>query len=550
VAVPDFPTECLPVQIAEFVTALAENTETPLAIGALCSLGVQATIFQSRYCVVVKPKWIESLCLFLMVVASSSELKSPVAREYMKDPLNYEMTRRELEAEEVEINRQEKRILENRMKAAEKDAANHKRKTRKDKGQEIGFTDTIGDSFVIAKEKAREYAKELASFKEHHPYRLIVGDITVEKLIDVMDQQGGCITSYSTEGGIFDAMLGRYDKNADFDVYLKAFSGDPIILDRMSGRQNNIRNPRLTMIQVVQPLIVNGIMSNPQFKGKGLTARFLYGMCDPLSKIGTRTYDKPSVPANTEDAYRQLIRRLLGNNQDTGIIRLDDDAYRLGVLTYAPYIDKKLSGEWDFDPIKSWGGKLTGTMFRIAGLLHATTVDRPTEVLVTGKTIEKAIKVTEWASIHAGIAFQAMGGDKVTEDAKYLLKRILSTGQGEISRRDLFDRCKGKFKDVEGMGPPLEKLAEMGHIKVKEKSTGGRPSKIIFVNPMSKSSKSSKSIPKQNTFATFANIALTETKNNNENTDLAEDIKDRFSAEEINAISEEEKQPLKKKKFH
>lgn len=53
-----------------------------------------------------------------------------------------------------------------------------------------------------------------------------------------MDAQGGCITVSSAEGGVFDSMAGRYEKGANFDIYLKGHSGDPITVDRIGRKAN------------------------------------------------------------------------------------------------------------------------------------------------------------------------------------------------------------------------------------------------------------------------------------------------------------------------
>jgi len=86
-------------------------------------------------------------------------------------------------------------------------------------------------------------------------------------------------------------------------------------------------------------------------------------------------------------------------------------------------------------------------------------------------------------------AYQMMGADTATADAKYLLKRIESIGQDEISKRDLFDKCKGKFKKMEAIEPAVQTLVEMGYIKQDERNTGGRPTVILRLNPLSKNSK-------------------------------------------------------------
>ena len=84
------------------------------------------------------------------------------------------------------------------------------------------------DDVLNAAQEAEQARSELV-----YPYRLLVDDATPEKLVDLMEQQDGCITVVSAEGGVFDMMAGRYDKTTNIDVYLKAHAGDPLTVDRI-----------------------------------------------------------------------------------------------------------------------------------------------------------------------------------------------------------------------------------------------------------------------------------------------------------------------------
>lgn len=88
--------------------------------------------------------------------------------------------------------------------------------------------------------------------------------------------------------------------------------------------------------------------------------------------------------------------------------------------------------------------------------------------------------------------YQIMGADEEYESARYLWKRISSTGQDEMSKRDLFRLCKGKFKRVEDMEPALQALVNMGYVREVEIATGGRPTKKLLINPCDKRAKRDK----------------------------------------------------------
>ncbi len=187
--------------------------------------------------------------------------------------------------------------------------------------------------------------------------------------------------------------------------------------------------------------------------------------------------------------YRAFIRRIL-SSQWSGTIRLSPEADEIR-RKYQGYIEKKLGDEWEC--MRDWGGKLTGAMVRIAALMHAAEVQgNPAETPISPEVMAGATSIAEFLSAHAVAAYQIMGADEEYENARYLWRRICSTGQEEMSKRDLFRLCKGKFKRVEDMEPTLQTLVDMGYVREVEEATGGRPTKKLLVNPCDKRDKRAK----------------------------------------------------------
>lgn len=470
ICTPDFPTESLPGPLVSFVESLAESTQTPEEMAGILSMGVLATAFQSKFTVEITPDWKEPLCLYCVAVAPPGERKTAVISALTKPIYEYEAEQRELEAVEIAQNQTERALLEKALEAAKNSAT-------KGKG-----------NFAEKRAEALELSAQLAQFKDMHPFRLLADDTTPEKLVDLMDIQGGCITVCSAEGGVFDSMAGRYEKGANFDVYLKGHAGDMIVVDRIGRRTNSIPDPRLTMLLTIQPEVLSGLMGNTTFRGRGLCGRFLYAMCK--SKVGHREISPSPVPDRVRMEYRAFIRRIL-STQWSGTIHLSPEADEIR-KSYQGYIEQKLGNEWE--NMRDWGGKLTGAMVRIAALMHAAEAQGdPTETPISPEVMAGATSIAEFLSAHAVAAYQIMGADKEYEEARYLWGRIQHSGQDEMSRRDLFRLCQGKFKRAEDMEPALQTLITMGYVREVELSTGGRPTKKLFFNPCDKRDKSDKS---------------------------------------------------------
>ena len=469
ISTPDFPTESLPGALSSFVESIAESTQTPEEMAGILSLGVLAAAFQSKFTVEITPDWKEPLCLDCVAVAPPGERKTAVISALTKPVYEYEAERREIEAVEIAQNQTERALLEKALEAAKNSAT-------KGKG-----------NFAEKRAQALELSAQLAEFKDMYPFRLLADDTTPEKLVDLMDMQGGCITVCSAEGGVFDSMAGRYEKGGNFDVYLKGHAGDMIVVDRIGRRTNSIPNPRLTMLLTIQPEVLSGLMGNTTFRGRGLCGRFLYAMCK--SKVGRREISPAPVPDRVRMEYRAFVRRIL-SAQWSGTIHLSPEADEIR-RSYQGYIEKKLGDDWE--NMRDWGGKLTGAMVRIAALMHAAEAQRnPAETPISPEVMAGAASIAEFLSAHAVAAYQIMGGNEEYEGARYLWRRISSTGQDEMSKRDLFRLCKGKFKRVEDMEPALRTLVNMGYVREVEIGTGGRPTKKLLINPCDKRAKRDK----------------------------------------------------------
>lgn len=151
-------------------------------------------------------------------------------------------------------------------------------------------------------EEVRAKAAEISKYEPIKPLRLFVDDVTSEKLTSVLAENKGCAAVVSAEGGIFDIISGLYSRNVNIDVFLKGHSGDTIRVDRIGRASESIIHPALTMVLAVQPEVLNGLMSNNTFRGRGLTARFLYSM--PMLSILASYAQEESLSASENQKWR------------------------------------------------------------------------------------------------------------------------------------------------------------------------------------------------------------------------------------------------------
>jgi len=238
------------------------------------------------------------------------------------------------------------------------------------------------------------------------------------------------------------------------------------------------------MLLAIQPEVLNGLMGNATFKGRGLCARFLYVVCK--SKVGSRRADPEPIPQKVKDDFSHFCHAILSGT-DTGAIQLSAEAHAVRIV-YAESVERRLGNEWEY--MQDWGGKLVGAMLRIAALIHASEcVGDPTETPISADTMTAAVKIAEFLGVHAEAAYQRMDADEETNDAKYLWRRIESTGQNELTKNDVLRLTHGRFHKAEEVEPALHTLEDMAYIRREQRKTGGRPGEFIVVNPFSKGSK-------------------------------------------------------------
>ena len=466
---PTFPVDAFPPAIRDYVLAVAETTQTPVDMAATAALAVLALCQQGKYRIKGKDDWIEPLNLFTVIVAEPSERKSAVISHMAGAVHRYEAAYNQLHAAAVERSRMEKRILERQQKNLEDQVLKGKAQM----------------------EDLQDVAMQLANFREVMPMRLYVDDVTTEKLTSVLAENNGTAAIVSAEGGIFDMLAGIYTKNVNIDVFLKGHSGDDIRVDRVGRSSESISHPALTVLLAVQPSVLSGIMSNGTFRGRGLTARFMY--CMPQSRVGDRKYRTQPIPDKVSHCYEVLIRNLL--NEETPktpeLIYLSPEADKL-LEDFACEIESKLKTE--YADIPDWAGKLVGAVLRISGLLcrasNATCVDFldiPDSMVVSEEEMSGAIAIGRYFTEHSRAAYSLMGADDLVKQSQYTLDAIVKNGLLEFTRRDIMRICRS-FKTADAVQPVLNHLADLGYVAQKETEqtfSKGRPANLTYlVNPL------------------------------------------------------------------
>ena len=464
-SLPPFPVDCLPLSLREYVKAAAETIQVPVDMTAAAALAAAALCVQGKFEVLVKPGWREPLNLYLVEAANPSERKSPVVKAMTQPIYQYTLDYNRREEEAVRAYQTRRSILQSAVSRLTEMAARGK----------------------ADPEEAVEKERELMELEKHpvKPLRLLADDATPEALTSLLAENQGCMGIISAEGGLFDMAAGQYSDHVNIDVLLKAYSGDPMMVDRKGRPAEQIEHPCLTMLLTVQPSVLRTVMQNAVFRGRGFLARILYTL--PPSLVGRRRFETQPVPSLAEKGYAMQLTSLLSIPRPDfpGEISLSREAYE-SAKAFSEALEAQLPR--DLEELQDWAGKYHGQVIRIAGVLHCCRYDEDAaRYPMDLKTMEAAEKIGAYFLAHAQAAFQIMGllDSPAVKDAKYILRRLEEVEGLTLSKRELLRMCNSRFPSAARMEPALRELEERGYLAIEKQHSGGkgRASTLLHLNP-------------------------------------------------------------------
>jgi hypothetical protein len=489
--VPPFPVEVLPRWLGEWVDAVAEAFQVPPDLPAMLSLAVAGAALAKKYNVVIRDGWMEPLNLFTVVALPPGERKSAVFREAVKPVNAFEQEERTRLAVQIASAASEHRVLEAQLRAAERRASEAETEQQQEQ----------------LRAEAVELAVRLAGHQVPAPPKFWCDDATPEALGSLMAEQGGRILVASPEGTPFEIAKGRYSEKgkASFEVYLKGHAGDDLRVHRKGRPEETVEQPALSAGLAVQPNVVAGLAAEATMRYRGFLARWLYSL--PSSRVGLRKVAAAPVPETVRLDYQHsmlALWRLPGGTTEGGLpgphwLRFSPEADKV-MQGLENWLEPQLAEGGELSYLAGWANKLAGAAARIAAILHlaeavVTAGDR--NASVSGATALAAITLArDYFLCHARAAFGLMGANEKVEDAKHVMRWLRANygksgdsgpGAVRLSKRDIYQGCKGRWPTVDQLEPALDLLARHHYLHPLpaegRPGPGRRPSPEYLVNP-------------------------------------------------------------------
>lgn len=475
---PPFPLNALPDEIGTFVSAVAEETQTPEDMPAIVALGTISAAAGGKYQVeVTNQGWEEPVHIMTMPVVEPGARKTAIFRKITEPIVAHERAVKPDEERAYAQWLSRNRALEKSLASAESAAG------KPPQDGKIGDPEAIRMAAVDALETHKVERPRIT--------RIITDDATPEVAKSLMAEQGGAVAAMGAESAFLSNTAGgRYSESPNLDVILNGHAGDGFTVDRKGRPSESVERACLTLCLMVQPQVIRDIGKAPGFITRGGAARLL--PCFPEDVLGHRRVDVAPVSRELAGAWSSIITRIVTRQPEMRSgsyipwsIHLSTEALK-AFRTYREWHEPRMAKDGAAADIRDWAGKQCGAVLRIAGLLHIACHHTPEDVPVTSETLQRAIVITGYFEEHARIMYQMMAGRSNHGDARTVLAALKELGS-PTTRRDLHRKLHNRvaFATSDDLSAPLRVLEECGFIE-RFRDTGdqgGRPSERIALNP-------------------------------------------------------------------
>jgi hypothetical protein len=135
--------------------------------------------------------------------------------------------------------------------------------------------------------------------------------------------------------------------------------------------------------------------------------------------------------------------------------------------------------------VGGWGGKLAGYTLRLAGLMHVAEHDSINHLVIQRGTIEMAITIARLLMEHAVAAYNMMGADIETNDAKELLEWLKTKKTDRLTKSEIINAMRNRqMGKKDRLGKALGVLTDRNILSVPHADkTTRKPTDVYFINP-------------------------------------------------------------------
>jgi hypothetical protein len=378
-----FPTSSLPPVLAEFVSAIAKAERVPEALPGCCVLAAIAAAIGTGLDIQSGPDQRTRGNIYVLATADSGSGKSKIFRQVMAPLFKYEGELIDHWKREV-APKNEAQIVFFKQQIDEL-----KKDVRKDIPEEQR------EELI---ERLKYPKARLEELKKMATPRLVLQDATVEVLVVRLAENNETLVSASADARkLVDNLLGRNNpgRMVDDSVYLQAFSGDYIAVDRQSRETVTLHCPCLTLCWLVQPDILDTLLNEASLQAGGFLARLL--LTHTMAVAQPIVDHSITVGPDVRQRWERRVTDLLVTYRKPGVrhtIAVPDSIWQM-FREYHNRIVARLSGE--LADVKSYAMRWTEQAWRLAVGLQAGEFGKDAHSqALTPETAKRALTLADW----------------------------------------------------------------------------------------------------------------------------------------------------------
>jgi hypothetical protein len=366
-----FPTDVLPPILRQMVEEVADVGTVPHALPACQALGIVSAALGSGLAIPSDRERHTFGNLYLTPAAESGSGKSVTFKIMMAPVYDFQ--------DELRTNAQ---ASHSQLKA---ELFKLKGTLKRVKSDELSIEDDELATLI-----ARQEHIELELLKWP---KLVCEDVTQAKLQVLLAANNERIFSASADARqVIQAVLNGKGDNP----YLKAWSGDPTDVDRISRDAVPLREPRMAILWCPQPDLLMEMYSKRTLTDNGFLPRVLPCLVDaPPMLIGTKTRRvSDTTKADWADLVCDLFTNYHSKQGDPFLLRCTDKAQSAFVGYYNSIVERRRSELADVGP---FAARWAEQAWRLAIVLHAGTYGADaTKTVVKSATAENAIALMKF----------------------------------------------------------------------------------------------------------------------------------------------------------
>ncbi len=287
---------------------------------------------------------------------------------------------------------------------------------------------------------------------------MFIDDTTPESLCENLFCNKDRLVVMDSEDSFMEGLNGKYNKNASFNILLKAYDGHTYVITRKSEDIMELLEPLLNIFLATQPETLSTYIKNDKMQAKGLIARF--NLVFPKSKVGTRNHfgnESSFIDEQTGEVidiskenvnkvyqeYNSFIRSILDiscslqANSETGKPLLDEETgipvenmkryvefSEEAINTFRTFINKleeRLKPGEELDQFQLEAGKMKGKILRFSVLIHVMKYQSEAlEHKIEEKTCKFACYLATYFLQHARKFYKETEGELTEEMLKVI----------------------------------------------------------------------------------------------------------------------------------